>query len=457
MSRFDLVLRQALLPDGRIADVGIANGQIAAIAPALPRSDNDMDAAARHLLPGLQDHHVHLLATAARLRSVDLSGITDPAIIAEQLNRAAPDAQGWVRATGYDERSAGLPDRHLLDSWVSGRPLRLQDRTGALWVLNSAALDQMGGPPWPEAVETGADGLPTGRLWRGDDWLRSRINASPPGLAPLSQMLARWGVTAVTDASMHNGPGEAALFAKAVQSGELVQQLTLMGRPDLPDDPAYRTGPVKLLLDERSLTGIDDMLALVRAARTKGRAVAAHCVTEAELVTFLAALEASGGAQAGDRIEHGSLIPQSLIADIVAAGLMIVANPGFVAGRGDRYLAEIDPEDLPNLHRLCSLRMAGVPLRAGSDAPYGPPNPWIAIRAAVQRRTASGAALGLDEAIDASAALCLFAGDGMIKEGAGADFCLVDRDWQARLMQEADPDPVMLTMIAGRPAYSRGR
>jgi hypothetical protein len=32
-------------------------------------------------------------------------------------------------------------------------------------------------------------------------------------------------------------------------------------------------------------------------------------VTEAELVFFLAALEAAGGAQDGDRIEHGSLIP----------------------------------------------------------------------------------------------------------------------------------------------------
>ncbi|MEQ1463695.1 hypothetical protein, partial [Salmonella enterica] len=87
------------------------------------------------LLPGLHDHHIHLLATAARRQSVDLAGLLASDAIAAKL-RAAPAAT--LRAVGYDERAAGIPDAALLDRWEPDRPLRLQDRTGALWVLNGA-------------------------------------------------------------------------------------------------------------------------------------------------------------------------------------------------------------------------------------------------------------------------------------------------------------------------------
>lgn len=449
---YDLVLRQARLPGGVIADVGVAQGQVIDVAPRLARSDNDIDCAAKLLVPGLHDHHLHLLATAARDQSVDLSPCASADDMISALRKRAKELppDQWVRAVGYDERVAGLPDRHLLDLWLPDRPLRMQDRTGALWVLNSAGLSRLAEASWPNCVERAADGQPNGRLWRGDAWLQERLKSHPPSLDPLSRHMAAWGVTAVTDAGVNNGPSEGAVLSDAVRRGELRQRLTVMGRPDLPLAADYKMGPVKLLFDERALPDMDDLVSRIGAARRCGRAVAAHCVTAGELVTYLAALEQTGGARQGDRIEHGSIIPESLIADIAKAGLIIVANPGFFHQRGDRYVAEVEPQDWPDLHRLASLIAAGIPVLAGSDAPYALPNPWIAIRAAMLRQTPSGAIIGAQEALSAEQALALFSPDCPITIGAPADYCLIDPDWPTLLMQEDGFNPVIMTVIKGQ-------
>lgn len=452
ISAVDLILRRAQLPDGRVVDVSMAEGSFVAIAPKLPPSDNDIDCSGKLLLAGLHDHHIHLLATAAGLQSVDLSGCADTDDIVTALHAKAKDIAptNWVRAIGYDERVAGISDRHSLDVWLPDHPLRVQDRTGALWVLNSIGLKLIGSAPWPEAVETDACGEPTGRIWRGDDWLRQQTGSHPPPLRSLSQQLAKWGVTAVTDAGANNGPEEANILSAAIRNGELLQRLLLMGREDLPAGEVYVRGAVKLLFDERALPTIDSIAARIVAARALGRAVAAHCVTEGELVTFLAALEQAGGARVGDRIEHGSIIPHSLIADISAAQLTVVANPGFIARRGDRYLAEIDPVELPNLQRLGSLVNGGISISAGSDAPYGPANPWVAIRAAMCRKTPLGAILGANEALPNQAALSLFSNNHPIQSGSVADCCLIDASWPTKVSADENPNPVAFTLIGGK-------
>ncbi|KPF91822.1 hypothetical protein IP81_07015 [Novosphingobium sp. AAP83] len=460
---YDLILRQAQLIDGTVADVGIRDGQFAAIAPCLGKSDQDQDCQGKLLLGGLHDHHLHLLATAAKLQSADLTGQVDPAAIRSILQAKAgstPPGE-WLRATGYDERAAGIPDHVTLDQWVSDRPMRIQDRTGALWLLNSAAIALIGPAPWPEGVELDQKGAATGRIWRGDAWLRTQIAHKTPSIATLSQQLAAWGVTALTDAGAQNGPEEAAILAQSCRDGTLRQRLTIMGREDLPTGKEYHLGPVKLLFDERNFPDPASIASRITAARTLGRAVAAHCVTEAELLFYLAALDLAGGAMPGDRIEHGSMIAQSLLPDIAKAGLIVVANPGFIALRGDRYLSEIEPEDRPNLQRLASLKNAGIAVLAGSDAPYGPINPWVTIRAAMFRQTPAGALLGAEEVLSGLQALGLFSAANPLKIGALADCCAVRMDWQRHAADTLDPNPVELTLIGGRAqdtsAISHGR
>ena len=51
---------------------------------------------------------------------------------------------------------------------------------------------------------------------------------------------------------------------------------------------------------------------------------------------------------------------------------------------------------------------AAIPLGAGTDAPFGDPDPWLAMQAAVDHRTRDGAALCPEESIDPERALALF-------------------------------------------------
>ena len=86
----------------------------------------------------------------------------------------------------------------------------------------------------------------------------------------------------------------------------------------------------------------------------------------------------------------------------------MVTNPGFVHERGDRYLIEVDADDLPHLYPCRSLIEAGIPVGGSTDAPFGHPDPWRDIAAAIERRTAGGEPLGVREAVSPERALALF-------------------------------------------------
>lgn len=417
---FDLVIRNARDARGQPIAVGIRDGIIAALDARLTGTGPEIDARERTLGSGLHDHHLHLLATAARMESADLADADGVDTVIARLRAAPPTSGGWIRAIGYDERLAGLPDRDLLDSWLPDRPLRLQDRTGGYWILNSAGVDLIGKAPFPPSAERNADGRLSGRVRRGDAWLRDRIGGAPPSLASLGARLAQWGVTGVTDAGAANGAAEAKLLA-----GAIPQRLVMMGTESLPPGDGYRLGPVKLLFDEDDLPAIESVAARIAASRLLDRNVAAHCVTMGELLFYLGALAITGGAQPGDRIEHGGMIADSLIGDIAAAGLTVVTQPNFIHDRGDRYLEQVAPEELDDLYRLGSLQRGGVRVLGGSDAPYGNPNPWVALRAATDRRTRGGGVIGASEAIDRKAALQLYQASPLAI-GAPADLILYD-------------------------------
>ena len=185
------------------------------------------------------------------------------------------------------------------------------------------------------------------------------------------------------------------------------------------------------------------------AARVLNRNVAAHCATLGELLFYLEALRQSGGTQPGDRIEHGSVIPESLIGDIAAAGLTVVTQPNFIHDRGDRYREQIDWSELDDLYRLGSLLRGGVRVLGGSDAPYGDINPWIALRAARDRRTREGAVIGAGETVARSAALALYQ-PSSLAPGAPADLILYDWPEVSSALGE-----VSLTLIGGDIVWQR--
>ncbi len=461
MAPANLILRNVEVAGRPGLDVRLQDGRVAEIGEHLAARDESLDGQGGALIPGLIDHHIHLLATAAQAQSLRLEGVRDVAGFAQALGEAlaARPAGAWLRATGYHERMAGELDRDLLDRLAPAHPVRVQHQTGSLWVLNSLAMAALG--ELPDEAERDATGRPTGRIWRGDAWLRSRLQASAPELAPLGRRLAALGVTGLTDASATTEAGAAEILARAHRAGDLPQRLTLMsaGRLAAPEDGAFQVGPVKVLLDDARLPDLDAFAGIILGARPQGRAVAVHCVTAGELALTLAAFQIAG-AQPGDRIEHGGVIPRDAIPTLAALGLTVVTQSAFVFERGDRYLAEVEPAEQGDLYRCASLLAAGVPVAGSSDAPYASPDPWAGMAAAIRRRTRAGAPIGQDERIAPAAALALYLGaptapggrPRRVEVGVAADLCLLGAPL-AQALAEPSAGHVRATLIGGELAY----
>jgi predicted amidohydrolase YtcJ len=387
--------------EGNRVDVLIRDDRVAQVTPygaSPPSQEHDViEGAGGALLPGLHDHHVHLLATAAARASVDCGTSLAP------LRLASGSAEnGWIRGVNYHESVAGNLDRHLLDAVVPDRPVRIQHRSGALWILNSAALALVSLDSSPD-VERDAQGRPNGRLWRYDSRLRLPSVLDVPSLG---RELTSYGITSVTDATPDVDAQAHALLA------QLPQAVTfLAGR--------------KLLLRDHDLPTYDELSKAVSERHDRGEPVAVHCVTAESLILTLAVLD-EVGRMPGDRIEHGAIVPEAA----QLRGLRVVTQPAFVSYRGDDYARDVDPRDLPHLYPFASLLAAGIDVVASSDAPYGPLDPWTVIRSARDRTTQAGLVLGPGERVPAATALAGYLTDTdgrarRVRPGAPADLLLL--------------------------------
>lgn len=458
-----MLIRRAQLEDGRITDVRIVYGKVAAIDDLTAAPDEtNIDAKGGLLLPGLHDHHTHLIALAAAMKSVrcgppEVNNIEDLRIALNQPR------EGWLRGVAYHESVAGMLDAAALDRLAPQRPVRIQHRSGRMWFFNSAGLEIVASAPGADQRLEREQGRYTGRLFDSDPWLRGALRGSPPDLVAGGERLAHYGLTGVTDMSPANDAGLAAHFAAAQAAGGLPQNLILAGKLDLCANdmgPRMHLGPAKLHLHEADLPELQAAVDFIRAAHERGRRVAVHCVTVVELLFTLAAFD-EAGALRGDRIEHASIARPDEIARMAAMGLWIAVQPNFIAERGDQYLVDVDPAHTSHLYRLKSFLDAGLTLAAGSDAPFGDPDPWAAMQAAVQRRTPSGVTIGEAEALTPEQALDLFLRDPVdftirrkVEVGAPADLCLLDCDWNgARAHLTAAH--VRSVFVAGRTVFDR--
>lgn len=438
----------------------IDNGRIEAMTPQpIDSASPVVDGGGGWLLPGLHDHHMHLFGAAAALSSVRMNprGVDHPdeliAAVEAHLQRP-PISTDHIRITGYRHRDEQWLDRHQLDQLFPVGEVRVQYSTGSLWVFNSAALERLlvGNSERPEGLECDGLGGYTGRLWRGDRWLSQQARTSSvPSLQALSQRLLRYGITAVTDTSYTNDVAQLHVLQSAVSEPGFQQRSELMCAFESAADPAIagQFSAAKLILDEHRLPDFQSTADAIAQCFDAGRRVAAHCVTEAELVFYLAVLEAAGARDVrGNRIEHGALIPEACIDSIRELDLTVVTQPEFIRSRGDRYLSTVSPDAIQDLYRCGSLLRAGVAVKASSDAPYGDLNPWLGVQAAADRYTARGRRVGEQERVPVEQAVALYSSGHRINVGEVADLCLLKPDWAT-----APTDPVAMTVINGRIAY----
>jgi predicted amidohydrolase YtcJ len=422
-----MLIRRATLLDGRVADIRVGS-VITDMAPSLtPRADEAvLDAQLGAVLPGLHDHHVHLHAAAAALDSV---AVGPPAVrtaseFARAVAAAEPGADGWIRAVGYHESVAGELHRAQLDAVRPTTPLRVQHRSGALWILNSVALARIGYANHPD-----------GRLASSEPRLAEAVPPREPDLPALARRLTALGVTGVTDATPDLGPVDIASLTQALK-----QRVRCLA-------------PGKMILYDDQLD-VDGLAQWITKRHADGVPVAVHCVTAAQLVVTIAALNAAGQDPL-DRIEHAAMVPDDCVRELAELGITVVTQPNFVAERGDRYRQDIPADEQGQLWRVASLMRAGVAVAASTDAPFGALDPWAAMRAAVTRATRCGHVLGPQERIGPLAALSMFLGSAIrpaqprhLAPGQPGDLCVLAVP-PADALRALASDMVLATVIAG--------
>lgn len=430
-----MLIQRAMLLDGTATDIRVA-ARIEEIGTdlAVRHGETVLDARGGTVLPGLHDHHIHLRSAASAIDSIHLG---PPVVrvkdqLVQELSRSAPGADGWIRAVGYHDSVAGELDRAALDAVLPDVPVRVQHRSGALWILNSAALRLLDMADHPD-----------GRLRAADPWSQSLVRRHTD-LTELSRRLVAVGVTGVTDATPDLDADDMVSLMMAHRHGEFRPRVSFLapGKKILHDDQ----------LDLEALTD------WIIDRHRDGQPVAVHCVTAPQLVVTIAALRAAG-THPGDRIEHAAVVDDDNLADLADLGVTVVTQPNFVAERGDQYLADIPVADRPALWRVASLRRANVRVALSTDAPFGRGDPWAAMHAAVHRTTPSGTVLGIDERISAPAALEMFLGCAdrparprAVEVGQPGDLCVLSEP-PAVALAELDAELVSATVVGGALAY----
>lgn len=425
-----LLIRRAEI-GGRLVDVRVRAETVVDVGVLRPAAGEvEIDAAGGALLPGLHDHHLHLLSLAAAASSVWCGPpqVTDVAGLARVL-RAAPGRR--VRGIGYHESVAGVLDRHALDRLVADRPVRIQHRGGALLLCNTRAL-----------VESD---LPTGdgRVWRGDHLPRTPDER--PNLAAVGRRLASYGVTGVTDAT----PELSSDTVELLTTGRLPQRLHLLGAPTgLPLPAGCTPGPYKILPPDHRPPDWATLCEQVTAMHAAGRAVAVHAVTRESLAVTLAVLSETGTLR-GDRIEHAALVGVDAIEPLAALGVTVVTQPSFPVERSAGYRRDVPEHD--DLYRYASLLAAGVRVAPSSDAPFACADPWRTIAAATSREL--GPAERVPPRTVLAGLLAPLSDPGgpprRIVPGVPADLCLL-RVPLADALSDPDSDAVAVTVCRGR-------
>lgn len=468
-----MLIKGAEINNGNPIDLRCHAGHVSEMGDWLKAHPGEIviDARACALLPGLHDHHLHLYACAAAQNSI-FCGPPSVHCLAELIDalKNDPGHSGWLRGVGYHESVAGPLDRWQLDKIEASRPVRIQHRSGKLWIINSCAIDLLKldslheDPSISSSIERDAKGRATGRLLRLDNWLREKLaTGEAPNLSVISRELARFGVTGVTDATPTNSTKMVELLTHAIEKKELLQRVLLMGDAELPEPkhPLLTRGPLKILLDEHNLPEFEHLKSLIYTAHNQLRAVAIHCVTETELIFALSALVDTGHFP-GDRIEHASIAPDAAFELMQKAMITVVTQPGFIQERGDQYLREVQHKDQPLLYRCRTLLEKKIPLGGSTDAPFGHPDPWAAMTAAVRRNTRSGSTIGKRERLTPEQACALFTsapespgkGPRIIKPGSMADFCILTRTW-AEARKRLTAEDVAFTIRGGELIYQK--
>ncbi|HIE17765.1 MAG TPA: amidohydrolase [Dehalococcoidia bacterium] len=487
------------IKDGRIVNISTNR----ALKEFTSKKTKVIDCHGKTVVPGFNDAHLHLLAFAESLLTLNLGldsvrSISDIKNKIRRLSQNLPPGS-WIRAGGYNEfylEEKRHPTRWDLDQATTSHPVKLTHRSGHAHVLNSMALALTGisrETPEPPGgmIERDLDtGEPNGLLFGMDNYLARFI---PPlsdteltqGIKLANQELLARGITSIQDASPRNDLTRWRLFQQWKSQRLLSPRTTmLLGLeafhqfPTLNSTPRIggdhlQLGAVKIMIDETRGHLNPPQIELNQKVLTihrSGFQVAFHAVEETTIEAACTALEyALANSPCSDhrhRIEHCSICPPKIVKRLASLNVIVVTQPSFIYYNGDRYLQTVSQDQLKYLYPMASLIKAGIKVAASSDCPVVPPDPPKGIYAAVSRMTQTGQSILPEERVSSLQALQLYTESaayacfqenikGTIAPGKLADLVILNNDPTKMALEQTRKLEVEITIIGGEIAWSK--
>ncbi|WP_156759634.1 amidohydrolase [Microbacterium karelineae] len=463
-------------------DLWMMRGRIADIAPAraIRARGAVLDAEGAWVVPGLWDHHAHVLqwALASTRPSVEHAGSAEEASARAAEIAPQPDGRRVLSRLAWALWTEE-PTRAVLDAVTGHVPTYLLGvDVHSVW-MNEAAFRREGIAPTESGLVREAIAFEV--IDRLDDVEGSVADAAH---ADAARRAAARGVVGVWDLEFGEnhapwrrradaGWDALRVFSNVYPDGldAVLAQRLETGDP-LSQNPLVRLGMLKVIGDgalasRTAATSHDydghphhrgalavtpaEMAELVARAAAGGIATTIHAIGDA---ANTAALDAFARCAVPGRIEHAQLLGATDIPRFARLGIDASVQPQHLVD--DRDLADgLWASQPARPYALRDLRDAGANLLFGSDAPVSPLDPWIQMSAAVFRTDDDRDPWQPGQALDARTALAASTEGGSgdpaaIEPGAVADLAIVGHDPLAATRDELRAMPVNATMIAGR-------
>jgi len=382
--------------------------------------------------------------------------------------------------------------RQDLDRVSAARPIGIMHASGHIMNVNTRALELAGmlrkGINHP-GIPLGDDGLPTGEM-KGPDAMtplgphvgldRGLLSTDELGLRAFARLCVRKGVTTAADLAnllpqpavemMLRVSGEQQFparivslrVAREVSPAELVERVIELGK--LSTD-RLRLGMIKIVVDG-SIQGFsarlkspgyyngapnglwyiapEQLREIFERALAAGVRVHSHTngdeATELVLDTLALALRKHSSPDHRFTLQHCQLANAAQFRRMRALGMCVNLFPNHHFYWGDQHYAlTVGPERAERMNACATALANGVPMAIHSDAPVTPLGPLFTAWCAVNRKTASGRVLGIEERISVTDALRtitlgaaytlgLDSEVGSIECGKAADFAVLEDD-----------------------------
>ncbi|EMY35031.1 metal-dependent hydrolase, TIM barrel fold protein [Arthrobacter crystallopoietes BAB-32] len=233
-----LLIANATLPEGARANVAVSGGAILAVGgdevlELVGPSTRVIDADGGAVLPGVNDGHLHFIASAMAkfgYLNVGASVASNWRHVETLLADAAPGADGWIRAHGWDEVVLGPGGEEVVRGLRPDAPVVVFDQTGHQLLANQTAMAAAGvgqSPAVPSGGVIGrtALGEPNGLFV--DAGMELITAALPPvprqalrtAALKFQRLLHAQGITSLTEPGL--GPGGKALIGGACTTDAL--------------------------------------------------------------------------------------------------------------------------------------------------------------------------------------------------------------------------------------------